>query len=58
LVLFVLAPIVLNILFFHFFMDPGGIGRALFVLALWVLAALGFPDMSLVLLRAKPSQAV
>jgi putative oxidoreductase len=55
--LFVLAPIVLNILFFHFFMDPGGIPRALFVLVLWVLAALGFPDMFLVLFRSKPSQA-
>ena len=57
LALFVLGPIVLNILFFHFFMDPGGIPRALFVLVLWVLAALGFPDMFLVLLRVKPSQA-
>jgi hypothetical protein len=53
----VLAPIVLNILFFHFFMDPGGIPRALVVLVLWVLAALGFPDMFLVLFRAKPNQA-
>ena len=57
LALFVLGPIVLNILFFHFFMDPGGIPRALFVLVLWVLAALDFPDMFLVLFRAKPSQA-
>ena len=57
LALFVLAPIVLNILFFHFFMDPGGIPRALVVLVLWVLGALGFPDMFLVLFRAKPSQA-
>ena len=57
LALFVLAPIVLNILFFHFFMDPGGIPRALVVLVLWVLAALAFPDMFLVLFRAKPSQA-
>jgi putative oxidoreductase len=57
LALFVLGPIVLNILFFHFFMDPGGIPRALFVLVLWVLAALGIPDMFLVLLRAKPSLA-
>jgi putative oxidoreductase len=54
---FVLAPIVLNILFFHFFMDLSGIPRALFVLVLWVLAALGFPDMFLMLFRAKPSQA-
>lgn len=57
LALFVLAPIVLNILFFHFFMDPGGIPRAFVVLVLWVLAALGFPDMFLVLFRAKPSRA-
>jgi putative oxidoreductase len=57
LALFVLAPIVLNILFFHFFMDPGGIPRALFVLVLWVVAALGFPEMFVVLFRAKPSQA-
>ena len=57
LALFVLGPIVLNILFFHFFMDPRGIPRALFVLVLWVLAALGFPDMFLELFRAKPSQA-
>ena len=56
LALFVLAPMMLNILFFHFFMDPGGIPRALVVLVLWVLAALGFPDMFLVLFRAKPSQ--
>jgi hypothetical protein len=54
---FVLGPIVLNILLFHFFMDPSGIPRALFDLVLWVLAALGFPDMFLVLFRAKPSQA-
>jgi hypothetical protein len=57
LALFVIAPIVLNILLFHFFMDPGGIPRSLFVLVLWVLAALRFPDMFLVLFRAKPSEA-
>lgn len=56
LALFVLAPIVLNILFFHFFMDPGGIPRALVVFVLWVLAALGFPEMFLALFRAKPIQ--
>ena len=57
LALFVIAPIVINILMFHFFMDPSGIPRALIVLVLWVLAALGFPDMFVALFRAKPRQA-
>jgi putative oxidoreductase len=57
LALFVIAPIVINILMFHFFMDPSGIPRALIVLVLWVLSALGFPEMFVALFRAKPTPA-
>lgn len=41
LALIVIAPVVVNILLFHLFMDRAGLPVALFVTALWVVAALG-----------------
>jgi putative oxidoreductase len=34
-----LGPVIVNILFFHVFMDPGGLSRAAVVIVLWFLAA-------------------
>ena len=34
-----LGPVVANIFFFHIFMDPSGIPRAVFVVVLWFLIA-------------------
>ena len=39
LALILLAPIIVNIVLFHFFIDPAGIPRALFVLMLEVFLA-------------------
>ena len=39
LALILLGPVIVNIFFFHVFMDPSGIPRAIFVIALWLLIA-------------------
>jgi putative oxidoreductase len=37
----ILGPVIANIFFFHIFMDPSGIPRAVFVVILWSLIAYG-----------------
>lgn len=37
-----LGPVIVNILFFHVFMDPGGLSRAAVVIVFWFLAAYNF----------------
>ena len=37
LTLTLIAPVIVNILFFHIFMDPGGIGPGLLATILWTL---------------------
>jgi putative oxidoreductase len=34
-----LGPVIVNIFFFHAFMDPGGLARAVVVIILWLLVA-------------------
>ena len=41
LALILIAPVIVNILCFHIFMAPSGLPIAIFVLALWLLAASG-----------------
>jgi len=41
LALTLLGPIIVNIFFFHLFMQPSGLPLALVVVILWILAALG-----------------
>jgi len=39
LALTLLGPVIANIFFFHAFMDPSGLPRAVFVIVLWLLVA-------------------
>ena len=39
LALTLLGPVITNIFFFHAFMDPSGLPRAVFVIVLWLLVA-------------------
>lgn len=36
-----IAPVIVNIVLFHVFMAPAGLGMAILVTVLWILAALG-----------------
>ena len=42
--LIILAPIVLNILFFHLFLDMTGVAVALFIMALEIFLAWAYRD--------------
>jgi putative oxidoreductase len=53
LALFLLAPIIVNIVLFHAFMAPSGLPLALIASVLWVLNALGVPDVFKGLFRAR-----
>ena len=57
LALTVLAPIVLNIFAFHLFLDPGGIGIAILVIALEIFLAWAYRDSFAGVLnpKAKPT---
>lgn len=54
LALLVLAPIIVNILYFHISLDPSGAPVGVFFLVLWVVAGLGQRSTLLPLLSARP----
>ena len=52
--LFLLAPVIVNIVLFHAFMAPDGLPLALIASVLWVLAALRVRGLLNELFRARP----
>ena len=53
LALLILAPIIVNIVFFHLALDPSGLVVGGVLTALWVVSAMGQRTVLLPLLRAK-----
>jgi putative oxidoreductase len=53
--LVVVAPIIVNIVFFHVVLDPSKLMVGMVLTALWVINALGHRTAFAPLLRAKPS---
>jgi len=57
LALFLLAPVIVNIVLFHAFMAPEGLPMALIASVLWVLTALGVRGIFKELFRARPEDS-
>jgi putative oxidoreductase len=58
LALFLLAPVIVNIVLFHAFMAPDGLSTALIASVLWVLTALGVRGIFKELFRVRPTDSV
>jgi putative oxidoreductase len=58
LALFLLAPVIVNIVLFHAFMAPDGLPMALIASVLWVLTALSVRGIFKELFRARPKDSV
>jgi putative oxidoreductase len=53
LALIILAPITLNILLFHIFLEPSGVMMAIVIILLQLIAAYGYKDKYSAMLKAK-----
>ena len=54
LALTLLAPVIVNIVLFHAFMAPAGLGMAIFAVILWILAAYPLRPAFSALLQSRP----
>jgi putative oxidoreductase len=52
LALFLLGPVIVNIVLFHAFMNPSGLPMAIIAAILWTLTALGVPGLFALVFRS------
>jgi len=55
--LILLAPVTVNILLFHSFLDPAGVGMAIFIVAMQLFLAWSYRDAYSGILQANPTPA-
>ncbi|MBW2546413.1 MAG: hypothetical protein JRE82_04100 [Deltaproteobacteria bacterium] len=55
--LILLAPVTVNILLFHIFLDPAGMGMAIFIIAMQLFLAWSYRDSYSGVLQANPTPA-
>jgi putative oxidoreductase len=56
LALFLLGPVIVNIVLFHAFMNPSGLPMAIIAAILWTLTALGVPGLFALVFRPQTTK--